>query len=228
MELIAVQTALLAAGYDPGPLDNLPGRKTSAALNRYQAANRLPITGLADTATISALIGKSTSASALTPPWIVLAAKKKGLHESRDKASLISFLKLGKGYLGDPTTNPWCGDFVETCLAIALPKEAFPANPYAAINWVKFGMATTPRVGAVMSFHRGDPKSWQGHVGFYVGEDSSHFHILGGNQSNAVTVSRIAKTRLRPNGSRWPSSYPVNTSRRFTTAGNLSITINEA
>ncbi len=35
-----------------------------------------------------------------------------------------------------------------------------------------------------------------GHVGLYVGHDASAFHVLGGNQSDRVTISRLSKQRL--------------------------------
>ena len=35
-----------------------------------------------------------------------------------------------------------------------------------------------------------------GHVGFAVGQDDTHFYVLGSNQSDAVTIARIAKSRL--------------------------------
>lgn len=34
-----------------------------------------------------------------------------------------------------------------------------------------------------------------GHVGIYVGEDSTCYHVLGDNQSNMVCITRIEKTR---------------------------------
>ena len=34
-----------------------------------------------------------------------------------------------------------------------------------------------------------------GHVGLSVGEDETAFHVLGGNQADAVSISRIAKSR---------------------------------
>ena len=38
-----------------------------------------------------------------------------------------------------------------------------------------------------------------------VGKDDTHFFVLGGNQSDAVTVARVAKSRLF--GARWPATY---------------------
>ena len=41
--------------------------------------------------------------------------------------------------------------------------------------------------GAVLIFERGVGR----HIGFAVGQDDNAFHVLGGNQSNAVTVARM-------------------------------------
>jgi len=46
-----------------------------------------------------------------------------------------------------------------------------------------------------------------GHVGFAMGQDDTHFYLLGGNQSDAVTVARVAKARLL--GARWPRTFPL-------------------
>jgi hypothetical protein len=32
-----------------------------------------------------------------------------------------------------------------------------------------------------------------GHVGYYFGEDATAYHVLGGNQGDAVTIARIAR-----------------------------------
>lgn len=222
-----IQKRLKELGFDPGPLDNIPGRKTAAALELFQKVYKLRVTGLADSQTLKALFGEVKTTTG-EPPWLVLARQKMNLHEVHHKKSLMDFLKLGKGTIGDPAKTPWCGDFVETCIAVALPKEPIPSNPYAAINWLKFGKATSARPGAILVFHRGDPKSWQGHVGFYVSEDATHYHVLGGNQSNAVTISRIAKNRLRPDGIRWPSTYELTGGSVVADGRNLQVTTNEA
>lgn len=39
------------------------------------------------------------------------------------------------------------------------------------------------------------------------GEDGTHYHVLGGNQGDAVPVARLAKSRLV--ASRWPRQVPV-------------------
>lgn len=202
-----LQRRLTALGYDPGPADGIRGRRTIAAIKAFQTANHLKVDGIAGPQTLRALFGGALPKPADSPdatPWLDIAERKKGLHEKRDNAALRAFLKSDGGTVGDPAQVAWCGDLVETCLALALPDEALPNNPYGAINWLAFGKPVTPRKGAVLVFWRGSPSSWTGHVGFYVGEDATHFHVLGGNQADSINVSRIAKNRLRPNGSRWP------------------------
>jgi hypothetical protein len=99
-----------------------------------------------------------------------------------------------------------------------------PANPLGARNWGKFGIDCTPQPGAIITFWRGSPDGWQGHVGFYVGEDDANFHILGGNQGNAVNVSRYPKARFLK--SRWPKGAPAPTGgpRRVLANGRLAPT----
>jgi uncharacterized protein (TIGR02594 family) len=139
-------------------------------------------------------------------PWMTEAKRILGRHEGRDNGWLRSWLKSDGKTLGDPAKLPWCGDFVETCIRLALPSEPFPGalgvNPYWARNWLGLGGAIAPTYGAVLVFERG-PSS--GHVGFAVGQDATTFFVLGGNQSDSVTVARIAKTRLL--GARWPSTF---------------------
>jgi uncharacterized protein (TIGR02594 family) len=130
------------------------------------------------------------------------------------------------GLPGDPAKTPWCGDFVETCIRMGLPKEpllgALGMNPYWARNWLLFGSDTKPVTGAVLIFARGSG----GHVGFAIGQDDTHFFVLGGNQSDAVTVARIAKSRLL--GARWPATYPPRLQRLPTMKpGEFLATTNE-
>lgn len=63
-------------------------------------------------------------------------------------------------------------------------------------QWGAFGEACTPQQGAVLTFWRGENSGWQDHVGFCAGEDDIAFHVPGGNQSNAVTITRRARDRL--------------------------------
>jgi len=94
------------------------------------------------------------------------------------------------GFSGD--NIPWCGLFV-AYVAFKAGKQA-PDGPLWALNWRKFGVNPDggASLGDVLIFTR---PGGGGHVGLYVGEDATHYHVLGGNQSDAVTITRIAKTR---------------------------------
>jgi len=138
-------------------------------------------------------------------PWMVEAKKVLGLHETRDRAVLAKWLKSDGKTLGDPSKLPWCGDFVDTAIELALPDEPRPGklgeNPYWALNWLLFGKACNPAYGAVVAFER----PGGGHVGFLVGQDEKRFYVLGGNQGDTVSVTPIDRGRAR--GYRWPTTY---------------------
>lgn len=97
---------------------------------------------------------------------------------------------------------PWCGLFVGHCLLEA--GIGGPKNPLSALAWADWGEPVPfqeREAGCVLVFTR----QGGGHVGFYVGEDAdgSALHVLGGNQSDAVSIARISTARLQ--AVRWPS-----------------------
>ena len=183
------QTMLDAAGYDPGPVDGLWGPMTEGATMEFVRAKGRPrVPGLPSL------------------PWVDEMRSVYGWHEVRDNARLRAWLKSDGATLGNPAGLPWCGDAVETAIIRALPDEPFggdlKANPYWARNWLQFGVTCQPIYGAVAVFERGSG----GHVGFVVGQDSRSWHILGGNQGDAINVTGIDKRRLL--GTRWPRTVP--------------------
>lgn len=196
-----VQTRLEFHGFNPGAVDGAYGRRTRNALIAFQRENNLSPNGNATAETVAKL--RTSALPNAAPkrelpeefPWMGIGLRKKGLHENRDNTALREFLKSDGHALGDPAKLPWCGDFVETCLALALPEEALPINPYMARNWLKFGKESAPTYGAVLVFER-PGSAWSGHVCFYCAEDATHFHVLGGNQSDSISVTRIARNRL--------------------------------
>ena len=96
---------------------------------------------------------------------------------------------------------------------MGLPDEpllgALGTNPYWARNWLLFGRDTKPVTGAVLIFERG----FGGHVGFAVGQDDTHFYVLGGNQSDAITIARIAKSACSARAGPQPSRPACNACR---------------
>lgn len=145
----------------------------------------------------------------LALPWLIEARRAIGVAEVAGPQSNPLIIGWGKrlkiDYRSDETS--WCGLFVAHCIRTALAHEPLPATPLAARSWQRFGVACpVPQPGAVMCFWRVSRSDWRGHVGFYVGEDASAYHILGGNQGDAVTVARFAKSRFL--AARWPATAP--------------------
>jgi uncharacterized protein (TIGR02594 family) len=203
-----IQRGLADLGHDPGPIDGLWGVRTERAVRALLAQGARPV--LAD---VPADL-----------PWMIEAKRWLGRHEVRDNGWLRGWLRSDGRTLGDPAKLPWCGDFVETCLRLALPGEELAGvlgkNPYWARNWLKLGSEIAPCYGAVLVFSR---PGGGGHVGFAVGEDDTALHVLGGNQKNMIIVSPIAKSRLL--GARWPATHPRPITirlPRMTRAGELS------
>jgi uncharacterized protein (TIGR02594 family) len=215
IDVFALQKALKARGFDPGEIDGIMGRKTIAAIAAFQHAQGLELLnyGSVGPKTLKALFGNDPETIKANPliskPWFDLALTKKGLHENRDISELKTFLRADGKTLGDPSKLPWCGDFVETCIALTLRTELLPANPYLARNWLKFGREITLTLGAVLVFWRGNRNGSQGHVGFYAGEseDGKRLYVLGGNQSDQISIVPLGADRLL--GARWPLTAPA-------------------
>lgn len=126
-----------------------------------------------------------------------IALTKYGLKETPGPSSNPDVDKFFKEFGFDlDDSYAWCSAFMNYC-----QKEA--GNDFTgklnAKSWLKWGTETnTPELGDVVVFHRGSPKDWRGHVGFYIGEDKDDkvIYVLGGNQSNKVIISRYLKSRL--------------------------------
>ncbi len=98
---------------------------------------------------------------------------------------------------------PWCAAFVGACLKRAgVPLMVPQSERLLARGYLKQGTPIDePRVGAIAIFKRtGDPRF--GHVGFVNGVTDTHMHLLGGNQSNSVSIQAYPRADLI--GLRWP------------------------
>lgn len=85
---------------------------------------------------------------------------------------------------------PWCGLFVAYCMVQAGIRPV--AAPLWALNWSKFGeRLKVPAFGCIISMRR----DGGGHVGFLVSQDKDNWHVLGGNQSDMVNVTKVPKSR---------------------------------
>lgn len=120
-----------------------------------------------------------------------------------------------KGYTNDAVA--WCG----LCMAVAAKRGGWDYEPLGnslwARNWAKWGTEQKEAMlGDVLVFPRGAG----GHVAMYVGEDKGYYHILGGNQSDKVSIVRKAKTPiLAIRRAPWKRFQPLNVRRIMLGAG---------
>lgn len=236
MTLKDIQQALKDLGFEPGPIDGIRGRRTINAIKAFQAEHGLVADGIVGKNTKAALFNDIQTQDAqefdipLTIPWVEAAYSLIGTQEKPGQGSNEAILGWAEdleitSYNDDDI--PWCGLFVAHCIGSQLPEETLPTNPLGARQWQHFGHAITPRLGAIMVFWRGSPDGWKGHVGFYWAEDDDAYHILGGNQSNSVSVTRIAKNRLIT--ARWPDSGVEDDGQiRLASANGKLLSVNEA
>lgn len=208
-----IQSRLSALGYSVGPVDGIYGRQTIAAVKQFQTRHDLQPDGVVGPLTLAALNGATKApplGDDLDPPWVDNLAQYIGLQEKRDNKKLRDYLDSDGETVGDPVQIPWCGDAVQTPLALTLPDEALPSNPYYALNWDHFGVPAPAGMvpkGAIFVKER---KGGGGHVGFVVGHDQTRFFILAGNQNNSICVAAVAKSSLFGQ-LRWPRTYPLPT-----------------
>lgn len=233
--VLEVQQALRRAGFDPGPLDGIAGPLTRRAIRAFQRRAGLKADGIAGPRTQARLLGHQSPASSgpaapAVPaglPWMAAAHHLIGTKEAPGPANTSAILSWAEevGVAYDADEVPWCGLFVAHCLSASLPDEPLPAKPLGARQWLRFGRPAQPQFGAVLVFWRGSPEGWAGHVGFCWAEDEGYFHVLGGNQSDAVNITRIARSRLL--GARWPSGVTPTGLVRHAEGGGSAVSQNE-
>lgn len=139
-------------------------------------------------------------------PWMRTAINLIGTKEIPGRThnqTILSWAKNIGGWVKDYYKNdeiPWCGLFVAHCMRDN-DIDIEISNPLSAREWSNFGTTVKPSYGSIMVFSR----TGGGHVGFYVSEDTDYYHILGGNQSNQVNITKIAKSRFL--NAVWPKKY---------------------
>lgn len=130
---------------------------------------------------------------------------------------------VSKSYTND--SIPWCG----LGMAYVALESGWdiPVNPLWARNWATWGDHVAndkAMLGDVLVFARGSA----GHVAEYVGEDATHFHIIGCNQDDAVSIKRRAKAQLiAVRRCPWRTAQPANV-RKIQLAAVGSVAKSEA
>jgi uncharacterized protein (TIGR02594 family) len=151
----------------------------------------------------------------ITPPRTIQEALKlygtKEIKGPKHNQVILDWAKeLGISGIVKDDEQAWCGLFA--AVVVTRAGKELPLKSYdilRALKWVGFGKEIPKMdasLGDILIFKR----EGGGHVGFYVGEDAAAYHVLGGNQSDMVCMTRIAKNRLfavrRPIYNNQPSS----------------------
>lgn len=223
----AVQIALRNDGRDIQADDEF-GAITQTAVKAFQAAHGLPPTGVVDGTTAAALDEIAPPASVLkVAPWLATMRALTGTTEapgSKDNPFIIEMaheivrrypdLKGNVGWYNHDSI-PWCGLGMAYVMAVngIKPVDA----PLSALAWASFGVALkAPTPGAVLVYSR----TGGGHVTLYESEDATYYYCRGGNQSDALNVTRIPKSRPIK-AIRWPAGVALPTAgRKFGATGN--------
>lgn len=137
------------------------------------------------------------------PEWVQAALAEQGQAERPGAAHnprIVEYHATTTLRARDDET-PWCASFVGWCLqqaGLAGTRRA------AAASYSTWGQPLSqPVLGAVVTFTR----PGGGHVGFYMGQRGGKWLILGGNQSNKVSVASYDPAKHT--AIRWPAGVPL-------------------
>lgn len=83
--------------------------------------------------------------------------------------------------------TPWCSSFANWVLDQA---GISGTDSAAARSFLKWGVECKPTPGCIVVLRRGK-SAWMGHVGFLVSDDHSTVTLVGGNQSDSVSVKKF-------------------------------------
>lgn len=134
-------------------------------------------------------------------PWMPfakgeLAARVKEFPGDPDNPRIVEYQRttsLGSADAANDETS-WCSSFVNWCMMKADIRRTKNAMARSWLNWGREIQSPVP--GCVVIFWRISPTSSNGHVGFYTGETDTHIILLGGNQSDSVSIAKHPKERV--------------------------------
>lgn len=146
--------------------------------------------------------GIKSNKSVGAPLWIISALKFLNVKEitgERTSPEIKQFFQQS-GH-ADVTSDevPWCAAFVGAMLKDAGFEGTNSLMARSYLNWGR--QCHAAETGAVAVFKRGDDPSL-GHVGFVITSSKDEVYILGGNQSDRVSIESFSKKKLL--SLRWP------------------------
>ena len=137
------------------------------------------------------------------PKMVAAALQYMGIKEVPGKGSNPVIIDMAKGlgiqdiYTDDDMS--WCALFINHLIRITgKPILQIGHDPYNylrakyMVNWGVNVAKGDEKLGDVLIFDR----EGGGHVGLLIAQSGATYHVLGGNQSNSVTITEISKARL--------------------------------
>lgn len=133
-----------------------------------------------------------------------------------------------KIYKNDDTS--WCALFMTfLCKMVGKPLPLLEGDRYNMLRaawFLNYGKKVPDgqaMLGDILIFERPGGN----HVGLYIAESKTTYFVLGGNQSNAVTITEIKKDRLRQARRFYSIAAPASVKKYFMDASGL-VSHNEA
>ena len=108
---------------------------------------------------------------------------------------IVEFLRSVKATIMDDET-PWCSAFINY---VAIRTGYERSGSLLARSWLKVGRKIdNPVPGDVVILWRSSPRSWKGHVGFFLrfSDDGKRVLVYGGNQLDRVTLQWYPSYRI--------------------------------
>lgn len=135
------------------------------------------------------------------PPWMPFAIRELGIkevHGPKHNPRILEYFQATNLKASDDET-PWCSAFANWCMLKSGITGSGKAN---ARSWLLWGsqIKKAPPYGCIVVLKRGKSE-WQGHVGFLVFDGSDRIMVLGGNQSDRVSIAAFKKSDVL--GYRW-------------------------
>nr|WP_321444943.1 peptidoglycan-binding protein [uncultured Cohaesibacter sp.] len=188
-QLRRVQARLKALGFEPGPIDGVPGPMTSAAIIAFKKSVNLKPRDKVGPVTLRMLFEVKTKAKGVVldiPPLARPLIQRLGWHEGRNTLDLLKWFRAFGKVLGNPKQLPWCGEGAENAALEMFPSVPVPSNPFFAQDWRFYGVdAGGPLIGSfgIIRWNKD-----AGHIGVVANYDrkTGMVTLLGCNQKDQI------------------------------------------
>ena len=203
-------TSIFGSAITPGPIGSSGKKNPVHYLELHNEllswADGIDIGAFADSS--ADIKTESISSKFINAPWMSVAMGEIGQREfsgSKHNRRIIDYHSATSLHATTDET-PWCSSYINWCLR----QTGISGTNSASVNkWLKWGTPCASEAGAITIIHnpvtaRKNKHVSGNHVGFLIQETSSHYWLLGGNQSDQVKISSYPKSKWSLKGYRWP------------------------